>query len=281
MFRLFLFIILISVFPSGRINAQNAEQTLALADELFARQQYESALKYYHRVAFFGGDDLQQQVFPRLAECYFHEGDYESSLFYWNLSVNTTDNDSLKTEYLFSGVLCFYLLEQYDYALQNLLTFDEGDDDFFKRRFHFYHALISMKSDRHEEALSHFVQVVDDQRVRSEIENRFAEVRLDRPNPKTARILSMIIPGSGQLYAGDYRNAVNSFALNGLLLGVTYLVALNYSTIDAVLSVIPWFQRYYMGGFSKVEHIALQRQLEKREDLLSNTLDIIEEHVND
>ncbi len=101
---------LISFGSNSRIKAQNAEQTMALADELFALQQYESALKYYHRVAFFGGDSLQVRVFPRLAECYFQEGDYQNSIFYWNLSANTVVNDSLRTEYLFRVCFAFICL---------------------------------------------------------------------------------------------------------------------------------------------------------------------------
>jgi tetratricopeptide (TPR) repeat protein len=275
--RLFI-IIYISLCSGLLLKSQDVKQTFELAESLFAIGQYDAALKHYHRVAFFAGDSMHEIVFPRIAECYFQTNDFRKSILYYELATNTTANDSLLNEYLFSRVLCYYILEEYDYALQQLYAFKEGDYPHLSSRFHFYHAAISMKRADPDKALDHFVLMVDDPDVADEIREIFAKARLQHPKPTLAKILSLIIPGLGQAYSGDFKNAANSFMLNGLLAGLTYSIAIKYSLLDAGLSTFSWLHRYYMGGFTRAEIIAVNRRIEKREKLLDKTLEIIEQH---
>ena len=63
----------------------------------------------------------------------------------------------------------------------------------------------------------------------------------------------MIIPGSGQIYAGDWRNGLNSLLLTGglMTLGIYTISAAGF--IDGIVMVGPWYQRYYTGGFKRAE----------------------------
>jgi tetratricopeptide (TPR) repeat protein len=280
-FRQFFIIISVSFFCIGNLYAQNLDQTLALADKMYGMQQYEPALKHYHRVAFFADDSLRATVYPQMAACYFHNGDFRNSIFYYDLAANSTANDSLANEYLFARILCFYMLEQYDFALQYLYSFQTSESSYFRQRYHFYNAIISMKKGLPDEALSSFLELVDEPEAKAALEKEFSRVNLNSPNPTVATILSIILPGAGQLYAGDYSNAANSFMLNGLLIGLTYVIAINYSVIDATMSTASWMQRYYMGGFTRAGHIATRRKQEKREQLLDRTLGIIELYNED
>ncbi|MBE0663836.1 MAG: hypothetical protein IH597_15375 [Bacteroidales bacterium] len=276
MFRQFFIIIFVSLVCSSASYGQNLDQTRALADEMFAMQQYESALKHYHRVAFFADDSVRGTIFPQMAQCYFQTGDYRNSIYYYDLAANSTMNDSLANEYLFARILCFYMLEQYDFALQYLYAFQTSESDYFRQRYHFYNAIINMKKGLPDEAQASFLELVDEAEAKEAIKKEFSSVNLNRPNPTVATILSIVLPGAGQLYAGDYSNAANSFMLNGLLIGLTYVIAINYSVMDAAMSTASWMQRYYMGGFTRAGYIAINRKQEKREQLLDRTLGIIE-----
>lgn len=280
MFRQFFIITFVSLICRGALYGQNLDQTQALADKMFGMQQYESALKHYHRVAFFADDSLRGAVFPQMALCYFQTGDFRNSIFYYDLAANSTLNDSLANEYLFARILCFYMLEKYDFARQYLYAFQASESNYFKQRYHFYNAIISMKSGMTDEALISFLELVDEPEAKEAIRKEFSSVNLNRPNPTVATILSILLPGAGQLYAGDFSNAANSFMLNGLLIGLTYLIAINYSVIDATMSTASWLQRYYMGGFTRAGFIAIKRKQEKKEQLLDRTLGIIE-HYSD
>ena len=69
-----------------------------------------------------------------------------------------------------------------------------------------------------------------------------------KPNPKVASFLSMIIPGSGQLYSGKLKSGINSFLLTGAALTAFTLINVRYSFLDAILGVFPYYQRYYTGS---------------------------------
>lgn len=276
MFRLFFIIIFVSLVCRSASYGQNLDQTQALADKMYGMQQYESALKHYHRVAFFTDDSLRGTIFPKMAQCYFQTGDFRNSIFYYDLAANSTVNDSLANEYLFARILCFYMLEQYDFALQYLYSFQFAESDYFRQRYHFYNAIINIKKGLPDEALISFLELVDEPLAKAAIYKEFSKVNLNRPNPTVATILSIVLPGAGQLYAGDYSNAANSFMLNSLLIGITYVIAINYSIIDAAMSTASWMQRYYMGGFTRAGYIAINRKQEKNEQLLDRTLGIIE-----
>ncbi len=68
------------------------------------------------------------------------------------------------------------------------------------------------------------------------------------------------MPGLGQFYNGDYKNAANSFILSGALITLLFAVAVNYTFVDAMASVIPYFQRYYFGGMAHAKKGAYEKR---------------------
>ncbi len=259
---------------------QTLEQTHALANRLFEQQQYEAAAKHFHRVAFFGNDEHRATVFPALASCYFESGQYEKSIFYFDLASNTSPNDSLANEYLFSKVLCHLLLENYDFALQDLYSTGKYESRYFSDRYHFYRAIIGLMKNEADTALVHFLKINTVGSGQQAIQEAFKKARLNHPSSGAAMVLSLVIPGLGQLYAGDYRNAAISFLLNTTLVGLSYSIAINYSFGDALLSTLPWLQRYYMGGFTKAKMIAQNKRTEKRDQLLQQVFAIIGKNMS-
>jgi hypothetical protein len=94
------------------------------------------------------------------------------------------------------------------------------------------------------------------------------------PKPKKARILSTILPGLGQLYAGDIKNGINSFILTGGLIVLGINTAINLTLLDALMTVAPWFQRYYMGGYNRAENIAAEKFKEKQNRVFLSILSV-------
>jgi hypothetical protein len=82
----------------------------------------------------------------------------------------------------------------------------------------------------------------------------------------------MIIPGSGQFYAGDVKNGFNSLLLTGGFVTVGFIIAINYSLLDSFVSVIPWIQRYYIGGIKRSGDIAVDRKLQKQDEIYQEIL---------
>jgi len=89
-----------------------------------------------------------------------------------------------------------------------------------------------------------------------------------RPNSNVAMILSAILPGAGQLYSGAGQEALNSILINALFLTATLRTAQFAQTIDVVIALLPWFQRYYVGGYNRASVLAHQKQLKKKTQAL-------------
>jgi TM2 domain-containing membrane protein YozV len=87
-------------------------------------------------------------------------------------------------------------------------------------------------------------------------EQQFSQPRPDRKNPVLAAILSLIIVGLGQAYAGEWWRALGFFVV-GVILGITILFAIGFVLVpiwwivaayDAYRQTIKRNQRY---GYEK------------------------------
>lgn len=278
MFKQFLIILFSTIFAFGT-KAQSLDETHRLANDLFALQNYEAAVKHYRRVAFFGDNTIKASVYPSIAKCYLYSGSYNESLFFYQLASNTASSDSLYNEYTFNRALCNILLGNLDYAMQEIYSYNDYGSVFFERKYHFYLGIIYLKKNDINQSQFHFLCASKTPADFDKIVAAYNEINLGRPNPKTAKILSMIIPGSGQLYSGDAFNAANSFLLNAGLTILIFAVAIKQTFLDGMLSFGPWLQRYHTGGYTKAERIAMSKQSQKIDELLGKIYIIFEESI--
>jgi tetratricopeptide (TPR) repeat protein len=85
-----------------------------------------------------------------------------------------------------------------------------------------------------------------------EINSILTNTRNSYKSVRTARLLSTIVPGLGQIYADNWRDALNAMALNGLTMGLLANAIYRKSYRD---SIIMFFiaMRYYTGNRYKAE----------------------------
>jgi hypothetical protein len=83
-------------------------------------------------------------------------------------------------------------------------------------------------------------------------------------SPKKAKTLSAILPGLGHLYIKDYKNAANSFVLNTGLLSLSIYTTVNYGWFEGLVLILPWWQKYYVGGFERAAILAKKRNEQQR-----------------
>jgi hypothetical protein len=69
-----------------------------------------------------------------------------------------------------------------------------------------------------------------------------------RKSPHTALLLSTIVPGTGQLYAGNPWDALNAFALNAGLATLIFTAMRHEYYLEAALLFVYPFRRYYLGN---------------------------------
>jgi tetratricopeptide (TPR) repeat protein len=278
----FWIIIIISILSAFNVRAQSLKETLAFADTLYAENNYEAALRQYKRVLFFNETENENgYVHQRLADCYFAVRNLDKALFEYSIAYNLETNDSIKNEFTFKRVLIHTLMENYNDASMELLSMEDSLSDYFSKRRSFYTGIVDLQMDSATNAKIHFIKALNpsDSVSIKKVESLFAHYNPNRPNPTLAKILSIFVPGLGQLYIGDYKNAINSFILSGGLLTVFMVIAINYTVVDAFFGVMPYFQRYYFGGVKHAKSGALDKQEYNQKKILSQLYTVFENRI--
>ena len=256
--------------------SQNIDETIFLGDENFNHGDYSQAIKYYKRVLFFSKDKYIAN--KRIADSYFKIKEYDFANNYYDSAIVYCLNRKDIFELKFKKADCSIFLKEYNKAnkIVSALNIKETNDLFFKKNF--YLGIINFAKLNYDSAEIFFIKSVSDTSLytKEKIHSLFKKSRnLKRPNPKFAGALSVVLPGAGQLYAGDYKNAINSFLLVGIFVAIGTDMCMRYAWYDSAISIFPWFYRYYQGGYKNAMSIAKKKQKIKRNKKLNEIIKVI------
>jgi tetratricopeptide (TPR) repeat protein len=269
-------LIVFSQFIFQKLPAQNLEETINFADNQFRSGNLATALKTYQRALFFSEGINNLYLFRQIAEISYINNDYETAQKYYGLAYNQSGNDSLKTELLFNKASCQMLNKNYQFAIIDLLSV-EDTSGIVQKRLNFYLATCYFGSEDFYKAQTYFGSCVG-MKDKNELSDLFSDKKLLSPSPKKARIMSMILPGLGQVYSGDIKSGLNSLLLTSGLIALGFNISAKYQPVDAILTILPWYQRYYTGGYGKAEEIARKKRDMKRNEIYIRILKLVGEN---
>jgi len=254
---------------------QSLEQTFDFANQLYIQKSYQNAVEAYKRVVYFDSSSLySNQIYPKIADCLFSLEKYRESADYYDLAYFSTEDSLLKDTYILKKISCFLILQEYDYAEIELLNLGSDLPDSLEYEKNFNEAILRFAKEEYDLSEQIFKKLTLDTLAINELFNQ--NTKVSRISPKKAKIMSMIMPGLGQIYVGDIKNGLNSFILSAGLFALGLRSAYINNPLDAAISVLPWFQRYYQGGFKKAELIAIAKIQEKRYKIYNQLLDEVE-----
>lgn len=273
------FILVFSLGWFVSLNAQTIEETRAFANEMYEQGNYRLALRSLQRIAFFQRENPTSDLYFKIAQCKLKTGDYKKAAVYFDRSYFLAQNQVEIERSLFGKIACLVHLKDWNETLAEIYA--EEDDLTFesKKRATFYKGLSHFALEDFEASEKAFQNCISEEDTlrKTIIAELFEdERRLHYPNPKTAKILSIITPGAGQFYAGDYKNGFNSLLLNGGLLALGIRMAYTYSVLDVFITVFPWSQRYYSGGYERAEKLAKKERAFRRKELFTEVLKVLE-----
>ncbi len=258
-------------------HSQTLEETFDLAQRKKDAGNMEEAISAYRRVLFFDSTEqyYQETVF-HLAQCYEKKKDIKKAHHYYDLSYNALPDDSLRTHIVLKKAFLFILKGQTRLAYMELSSLPRALPLHFCLQRSFYLGVIHYQEEDYDPAFHHFEQSLRSRPLLLDSLSHYylALQKADRLNPSLAGYLSLAIPGLGQLYAGYPGEALNSFVLNAAFLGVYIYTMQTYAILDAILSVYPWFHRYYMGGFFRAEQLAREKKEQRKEEILFHILEL-------
>lgn len=273
--RQILLILLILSFSF--VYSQDIKQTFDFANELYNKKDYEGASISYRRVIYFDkADQYRKDCYKNIADCLYETQQFEEAADYYELAFFQQKSDSSKAEVIFRKLSCFLILNSFDYAEIELLSLPSNLTPKQAQRKIFYSAVLNFSIEKYDLAKSQFLSLIDstNTETKEKIEQLFTKnEKINQLSPRKAKIMSMLIPGLGQFYAGDLKNGFNSMVLTvGIAtLGIATAVK-STSPFDVLVTAAPWFQRYYMGGYKKAEQIAINEKKRRRSKVYNQIL---------
>ncbi|MFA5329627.1 MAG: hypothetical protein WC384_17670 [Prolixibacteraceae bacterium] len=249
---------------------QSLDEIVSFSDQQYEKGNYELAANEYNRALFFGYSE-QDILCMKIANCYFNQNKLDQSAIFYDRAYFSSSSDSLKTEAILGKSFSLILEKNFILALSELMNIDSSNVADQNIRLNFMKGIAYFglnEDDLARDAFNKCAAEFPGKNNARDFEKEFADIRKSekRFNPQTAWFMSLIVPGSGQLYSGAYKDAANSAVLLGGLIYLTVSFAAKYTFLEAVVLVLPWFQRYYMGGANKAERLTLEKQLRKRND---------------
>jgi len=89
----------------------------------------------------------------------------------------------------------------------------------------------------------------------------------------------MFLPGLGQVYSGNVTSGLNSLVLTSSFIAIGAGITLVYNPLDALVAILPWYQRYYTGGYNNAEVIAQNKIKKKRNVVYQEIVELVEEEL--
>lgn len=260
--------------------SQDLKQSFDFANELFANKDYLGASITYRRVIYFDKTEVyRKDCYKNIADCLYETQQYEEAADYYELAFFQQKTDSAKAEVIFRKMSCYLIQNNFEYAEIELLNLPSKLNAEQAKRKIFYTGVLNFSVEKYDLAKAQFLSLVDSTNTvsRKKIEQLFIKnEKINKLNPRAARIMSMILPGLGQFYAGDIKNGTNSIILTlGIATWGIVTAVKSTSPFDVLVTAAPWFQRYYMGGYKKAEQIAINEKKKRRSKVYNQILDEI------
>jgi len=230
---------------------------LSLADSLYAHGYLEAARVEYLR-GFFFYPELKMEIEPRL--------NYAISLLAVNEPEGITELNGIVNDFpelqtnIINKIAAQYIRVGRYYLAINLLSNAEDKKTL---------GLAYLLDDQLLQARNTFLQN-EDYAIAADIDEF---MRGHGKSEKTALLLSLFLPGSGQVYASDFRQGLMDFLIN---MGSGYLLynALKQQKyVDASLVFFFLINRFYLGSLYNAQKSAQEYNMKQRQKWQQTIID--------
>lgn len=275
------YIILFSLilFTSGK--AQDIHQMKEFSDEQFKRGNYQLALKEYQRVIYFDKHGEYNELYAKIASIHFLNSDYDNALKYYDFALRLEQNDSIKYELMLKKTLTNLKQKRYMAALNELFDLPDHPSEFLQDKKDLYLGICYFGLNDLDDSREHFSELFDSTGIK-EVDRLFSDFKdyKKKYRPAKVELMSMLLPGLGQIYTGEVFSGLNSFFLiSGVTVYAVY-TAMNYALVDGLLVLSSWFYRYYTGGYTNASSFAIQKIENERTNVYHEILTRIENQGN-
>ena len=255
------------------------ELPLALGKHLFTRGNYDAAITEYKRFLFFHPDDERTgAVYHNIGLAYRGQGLWTEAITALRIAIHHATDDESKSEYQLTLAVTLIATQDYDLAQLELIKVTlRSPSALLYRRALFLRAVAYTYQFRWDEAREVLKNWGTDEKL-----NKLFDAAIDTPQKsvRVARILSTILPGAGQVYAGNWRGGMNALLLNSAFGFLTVDAVLDGRYTDALLRGAFAFRRYYRGNTFRAGQAAEQFNQRRTQQAAEAILQRLQEIVD-
>lgn len=261
--------------------SQSLEQYVQRADSSLKCNNDIATLDYAYRVLFYDHDKhYHAQAWQCIALVKEKQLNYHgASLAYQNAAFYAS-NGVFKLDLQLNEVFCLLMTKQYNQATANLNAMKIDSSKVLNQKKYTYLSIAYLLNDDVEASKIALKAVAPNEAFQLKLDSILTiYTQQTKKKPKVAKRLSYVFPGLGQLYTHEYKDAVNTMVLNGLLGYAGVVITQNYNFINAVSCVSPWFLRYYAGGAMHAAYNLEVFQLNQKEKMFKAVIQLLEKNI--
>ncbi|MCU0474352.1 MAG: hypothetical protein MUC93_13490 [Bacteroidales bacterium] len=272
-----LYTILFSLCFLSFAKTQDIHQIKEFSDEQFNKGNYQLSLKEYQRVLLFNDEKEYNELYSKIASIYYQMSDFDLASKYYDFALRVENNDSLRFELALKKTLCDFNKNNYLEALSELYDLPDPASDFLQKRKDLYMGICYFGLNDFQNSSENFSKLLDSTGM-TKINNLFLDFnRFSKKfRPEKVELMSIILPGLGQVYTGEIFSGLNSFFL---ITGITFyamVTAVNYTYFDGLLVLSSWFYRYYSGGYTNASTMAVNKIKMEKTKIYSEIITLVE-----
>lgn len=250
------------------ISNQSKSQSLQIADSLIKKYEYALAAVYYEKALFDQNQQLDvfspdafrlkaNQLLYQKIKCQKALRIFEDA---WQTAQRfdlNEPNDTLQFKLRYEGALCGYLSQRYNEAYGQIQ----------QARFYINDTTLTIALDvleiltlneleRWEESKTLFRRYAARNQLSIQVDDLYSFIKKKPKNPNKAQLMSFLMPGLGQIYAGYTKEGLVSAGLQALALGFGVYHVLNRYYLIGFFTGAGLFQTFYFGGARRASIMA-------------------------
>ena len=267
------------IIRSWNLNAQDV--ALEFANSFFESGNYDEAITEYKRFIFFTpAHELASEAHFKIGLAHRNKRKWSEATNALKRSIVTTSNDSIRYARRISIGIVLIAQGNYSGAEFELLRVSYfSSNASLKRKAKLYLGICYLYTfdwDKAKEAFNQYFGNLNSPDAR-DLDSLIAlSENLKYKSPSKAKWLSTIIPGSGHIYVGDWRNGINALAINSLMGYFLVNALLDRRVADVLLTHLTLFERYYRGNISNAKTAATLKNEQLNRALAKRTLDFLQ-----
>lgn len=193
------------------------------------RDLYRAVTEFKHYMFENPDSDSVPATYFMLAFCYFQAERYDEALRYFKWAKANSPRDELQALALYMQGVTLYLSEDYEGAIQAFDTFakNENDSQGLAEKANLFTSLCFMRNNDIPGALQKLQKVASSSKNSGIRECATEAITIieegmdkGKKSPALSMVMSTILPGSGQIYSGRFRDGIISLTLNGVFTAI-------------------------------------------------------------